>query len=400
MEILTFTTLYPSQIRPQHGIFVETRLRKLTESGAVGARVVAPCPWFPFASPRFGHYSLFARQPREEIRYGLHVDYPRYPQLPKIGMSAAPLALFASVLPVLRRQLRGGRDFDLIDAHYFYPDGVAAVLLGRALGRPVVVTARGSDLNLIAEYAIPQGWIRWSARHADGLVAVSRGLKQRLANLGIAEERVHVLRNGVDPALFRPTDRDAARQALGLTRPTLLAVGNLVRLKSHRMMVEALVGLPAVDLVIVGEGPERAAIEALARQRQVADRVRLLGHVPQDRLPDIYSAADLLLLVSTHEGWPNVLLESMACGTPVIASDVDAIADIVAVPEAGRILTGPTPERLAATAREFLGALPARAATRAYAEGFDWQSTTEGQITLFHKICMHRRGRRYVGHAD
>jgi len=400
LEILTFTTLYPSQIRPQHGIFVETRLRKLTESGAVGARVVAPCPWFPFASPRFGHYSLFARQPREEIRYGLHVDYPRYPQLPKIGMSAAPLALFASVLPVLRRQLRGGRDFDLIDAHYFYPDGVAAVLLGRALGRPVVVTARGSDLNLIAEYAIPQGWIRWSARHADGLVAVSRGLKQRLANLGIAEERVHVLRNGVDPALFRPTDRDAARQALGLTRPTLLAVGNLVRLKSHRMMVEALVGLPAVDLVIVGEGPERAAIEALARERQVADRVRLLGHVPQDRLPDIYSAADLLLLVSTHEGWPNVLLESMACGTPVIASDVDAIADIVAVPEAGRILRGPTPERLAATAREFLGALPARAATRAYAEGFDWQSTTEGQITLFHEICMHRRGRRDVGHAD
>jgi teichuronic acid biosynthesis glycosyltransferase TuaC len=401
LEILTFTTLYPSQIRPQHGIFVETRLRKLTESGAVGARVVAPCPWFPFASPRFGHYSLFARQPREEIRYGLHVDYPRYPQLPKIGMSAAPLALFASVLPVLRRQLRGGRDFDLIDAHYFYPDGVAAVLLGRALGRPVVVTARGSDLNLIAEYAIPQGWIRWSARHADGLVAVSRGLKQRLANLGIAEERVHVLRNGVDPALFRPTDRDAARQALGLTRPTLLAVGNLVRLKSHRTMVEALVGLPAVDLVIVGEGPERAAIEALARERQVADRVRLLGHVPQDRLPDIYSAADLLLLVSTHEGWPNVLLESMACGgTPVIASDVDAIADIVAVPEAGRILQGPTPERLAATAREFLGALPARAATRAYAERFDWQSTTEGQITLFHEICMHRRGRRDVGHAD
>jgi glycosyltransferase involved in cell wall biosynthesis len=90
----------------------------------------------------------------------------------------------------------------------------------------------------------------------------------------------------------------------------------------------------------------------------------------------------------------------MACGTPVIASDVDAIADIVAVPEAGRILRGPTPERLAATAREFLGALPARAATRAYAQGFDWQSTTEGQITLFHKICMHRRGRRYVGHAD
>jgi teichuronic acid biosynthesis glycosyltransferase TuaC len=102
----------------------------------------------------------------------------------------------------------------------------------------------------------------------------------------------------------------------------------------------------------------------------VADRVRLLGHVQQDRLPDIYSAADLLLLVSTHEGWPNVLLKSMACGTPVIASDIDAIADIVAAPEAGCILKEPTAERLAATARESLAALPARAATRAYAEGF------------------------------
>ena len=399
MQILTFTTLYPSQLRPQHGIFVETRLRKLVESGAVGARVVAPCPWFPLTSRWFGRYSLFARQPREEIRYGLHVDHPRYLQLPKIGMSVAPLAIFSALLPVLRRQLQGGRDFDLIDAHYFYPDGVAAVLLGRALGRPVVVTARGSDLNLIAEYAVPRRWIRWSARQADGLVAVSRGLKRRLVALGIVEERVRVLRNGVDLALFRPVDRDAARRALGLTRPALLAVGNLVGLKRHCMMIEALVGLPTVDLLIVGEGPERATIETLARERGVGDRVRLLGHLPQDRLPEIYSAADLLLLVSTHEGWPNVLLESMACGTPVIVSDIDGIADIVAAPEAGRIVQHLTPDRLAMAAREFLAALPARVATRAYAERFDWQSTTEGQITLFREICAQRPGRQGVAHA-
>jgi len=399
LKILTFTTLYPSQVRPQHGIFVETRLRKLVESGAVEASVVAPCPWFPFASRWFGHYSLFALQPRKEIRYGLHIDHPRYLQLPKIGMSVAPLAIFAALLPVLRRQLRGGPDFDLIDAHYFYPDGVAAVLLGHALGRPVVVTARGSDLNVIAEYAAPRRWIRWSARQADGLVAVSSGLKRRLVALGVAEERVNVLRNGVDLAFFRPADRDTARRALGLTRPTLLAVGNLVGLKRHRMMVEALVGLPAVDLVIVGEGPERAAIEALARERRVADRVRLLGHLPQDRLPDIYSAADLLLLVSRHEGWPNVLLESMACGTPVIVSDIDGIADIVAAPEAGRIVQEPTPDRLAIAARDFLAALPARAATRAYAERFDWQSTTEGQIALFREICKQGPRRRGVAHA-
>jgi len=399
LQILTFTTLYPSRVRPQHGIFVEARLRKLVESGVVEARVVAPCPWFPSAARRFGRYSLFSRQPREEIRYGLHVDHPRYPQLPKIGMSVAPLALFSAVLPVLRRQLREGQDFDLIDAHYFYPDGVAAVLLGRALGRPVVVTARGSDLNVIAKYAVPRRWLSWSARQADGLVAVSTGLKRRLVALGIVEGRVRVLRNGVDLAFFQPADHSAARRALGMTRPTLLAVGNLVGLKRHRMMIEALVGLPAVDLVIVGDGPERAAIEALARARRVADRVRLLGHVPQDRLPDVYSAADLLLLVSTHEGWPNVLLESMACGTPVIVSDIDGIADIVAAPEAGRIVQEPTPDRLAMATREFLAALPARAATRAYAERFGWQSTTEGQIALFREICEQRPGRRAVAHA-
>lgn len=390
VQILTFTTLYPSAAAPQHGIFVETRLKKLVETGAVAARVVAPCPWFPFRSGRFGRYAGFARVPAEETRHELQIDHPRYPLLPKIGMSAAPLALFAAILPVLRRQLRNGRDFDLIDAHYFYPDGVAAVLLGRALGRPVVVTARGSDLNIIAQYAIPQRWIRWAARHADGLVAVSAGLKQRLVELGIAAERVRMLRNGVDLTLFRPSDRDAARRFLGFVRPTLLAVGNLVALKRHRLMIEALAQLPGFELVIVGEGPERGAIEALAHKRRVAERVRFLGRLPQDRLPDIYTAADMLLLVSAHEGWPNVLLESMACGTPVVVSNIDGIADIVAAPEAGRILAEATTGELAATVRELVAALPARAATRAYAEQFDWQSTIEGQLALFREICDRR----------
>jgi teichuronic acid biosynthesis glycosyltransferase TuaC len=396
VKILTFTTLYPSASQPQHGIFVETRLRKLVESGAVRARVVAPCPWFPFASPRFGRYADFARIPRQETRHELHIDHPRYPVLPRIGMSGAPFALYSAVLPFLRRQLRDGQEFDLIDAHYFYPDGVAAVLLGRALDRPVVVTARGSDLNLIAQRAVPRRWIRWAARQADGLIAVSNGLKQRLVDLGVGGDRVRVLGNGVDLALFRPHDRDAAQHALGFTRPTLLAVGNLVPLKRHSLIIEALGQLPAVELVIVGEGPERAAIERLARERRVTDRVRLLGRVPQDRLPAIYSAADLLLLVSSHEGWPNVLLESMACGTPVVVSDIPGIADIVGAEEAGRVVADVTPSGLAAVVRELLAAPPTGSATRRYAEQFDWQSTTEGQIALFQTV---RRARSKQVHV-
>src|SRR3954453_15691795 len=280
LQILTFTTLYPSAARPTHGIFVETRLRKLVESGAVSARVVAPCPWFPSTSPIFGAYSAFARTERRETRHRIDIEHPRYPLLTKIGMSSAPLAMAAAILPLLRRQIRDGKDFDLIDAHYFYPDGVAAVLLGRALNRPVVITARGTDLNLIPAYAVPRRWIQWAARHAAGLVTVSAGLKQLLAALGTPCERVRVLRNGVDPIRFRPpADREAARRALGFTRPTLLAVGNLVPLKRHALIVEALADLPGVDLAIAGDGPERPTITALTRRLGVADRVQLLGRL-------------------------------------------------------------------------------------------------------------------------
>ena len=388
MRILTFTTLYPSAARPTHGIFVETRLRKLVESGAVSARVVAPCPWFPLASAKFGAYSAFARTPRTETRYGIDIDHPRYPLLPKVGMSSAPLAIFAAVLPRLRRQVRDGKDFDLIDAHYFYPDGIAAVLLGRALNCPVVITGRGTDLNLISTYAVPRRWIQWAARHAAGLVTVSAGLERRLVELGALPERVSVLRNGVDVALFRPPgDREAARRTLGFRRPTLLAVGNLIPLKRHALIVEALADLPGVDLAIAGDGPERPRIEALVLRLGLDDRVRLLGRMPQESLPGIYGAADILVHPSLREGWPNVLLEAMACGTPVLATNFDGVDEIVGSPEAGCILAEATPTFLAGAIKELLAAPPKREATRRYAEGFDWHATTAGQIELFGRIC-------------
>jgi teichuronic acid biosynthesis glycosyltransferase TuaC len=380
--------LYPSNARPAHGIFVETRLRKLVESGAVSARVVAPCPWFPFTSPKFGAYSAFARTKRSETRHGIDIEHPRYLLLPKIGMSSAPLAIEAAILPLLQRQIRDGNDFDLIDAHYFYPDGVAAVLLGRALNRPVVITARGTDLNLISTFAVPRRWIQWATRHAAGLVTVSAGLKQLLVALGTPPERVRVLRNGVDPVRFRPpADREAARHGLGFRRPTLLAVGNLIPLKRHALIVEALAHLPGVDLAIAGDGPERPHIEALARRLSLADRVRLLGRLPQEDLPGVYGAADILVHPSLREGWPNVLLESMACGTPVAATDFDSVGEIVGAPEAGCIVTEATATGLAAAIAERLAAPTTREATRRYAEGFDWQVTTDGQIELFRDIC-------------
>lgn len=396
MRILTFTTLYPNAVWPQFGIFVETRLRKLVGSGHVSARVVAPCPWFPFTSNRFGKYASFAQIPRFEHRHGLNVDHPRYPLIPKMGMTAAPFLLCAAMLPLLRHQIAHGQDFQAIDAHYMYPDGVAAVMLGLALHRPVAVTCRGSDINAIPENRLARVQIGWAAKRAAALVTVSNGLKERLGALGIPMDRVRVLRNGVDLNLFYPVDRRAVRGRLGLEGRVLVSVGNLVKLKGHDLIISALPDLPSATLLVVGRGPERSSLEALARTLCVADRVRFFESLPQERLRDIYSAADALILASSSEGWPNVLLESMACGTPVIATDLAGVREIIGQSEAARLLAGRTAESIVQAVETLLACATDRAAIRAYAEGFSWDQTTLGQLRMFDEIVRSRSMRNKV----
>lgn len=391
MRILTFTTLYPNAVSPQFGIFVETRLRKLVDSGRLSARVMAPCPWFPFANPRFGKYAAFAQIPRFEERYGLAIDHPRYPLIPKIGMTIAPLLLFAAMLPVLRRQIASGQDFDAIDAHYMYPDGVAAVMLGLAIGRPVAVTCRGSDINAISKYRFPKQQIVWAARRAAAVVAVSEGLRERLRAIGIQVAHVRVLRNGVDLDLFHPVERQIARSHLGLAGRVLVSVGNLVRLKGHELIIKALVDMPSTTLVVVGRGPERSALEGLARKVGVANRVRFLEPLPQEQLRDVYSAADALVLASSMEGWPNVLLESMACGTPVIATDIPGAREIVGGPDVGQLLPERTPKSIAQSVEKLLASPRDGTAIRAYAERFSWDHTTIGQLRMFDEIVRESR---------
>src|SRR4051794_29062678 len=223
VRLLTFTTLFPHAGRPNHGIFVENRLRHLLGTGEASSTVVAPVPWFPSGSARFGDWARHARAERQEVRGGLTVHHPRYALVPRLGMTVAPAALFAAAYPELKRLLRGGLAFDIIDAHYLYPDGVAAVALGRALGKPVVVTARGSDVTQLPQYVAPRTMIRWAMSNAAALISVSSGLKQVMLGLGAPREAVTVLRNGVDLRLFRPANRDRARRELELEGPTLLS---------------------------------------------------------------------------------------------------------------------------------------------------------------------------------
>ncbi len=228
LRILTFSTLYPNAAQPSHGVFVENRIRHLAASGAAQIEVVAPVPVFPLARRFMAEYAEAEKAPPRETRHGLTVRHPRYPLVPKASMLAAPLSLYLASRRSIEAVRRGGFDFDLIDAHYFYPDGIAAVMLGRLFGRPVTITARGTDINLIPDYRLPRRMIQWAARESAGMITVCAALKDGLVELGAQADKVRVLRNGVDLKTFRPVDRAAARATLGLTAPTLLSVGHLI----------------------------------------------------------------------------------------------------------------------------------------------------------------------------
>lgn len=387
LRLLTFSTLYPSATRPNHGVFVENRLRHLVGSGKATSIVVAPVPWFPSTHPRHGDWAHMAATPAEETRHGLRILHPRYPLVPKVGMTLAPFLLYRAIVPVLRRLLAQVGPIDAIDAHYFYPDGVAAVWLGRTFNLPVIVTARGTDISLIPRFRLPRMLIGQVIRESAAMITVSAALKEAVVELGAPESKVTVLRNGVDTNLFHPpADRDVLRARLAFQRPTLVSVGLLVERKGHDRTIEAMVQLPEYDLVIVGEGPERQSLLDLIARHDLSGRVRLLGPRPHSELPDFYGAADASVLSSSREGWANVLLESMACGTPVVASNIWGNPEVVQRIEAGVITDENTPSGIARGVRRLFQEQVPRTATRGYAERFGWEETTQGQIDLFKRI--------------
>ncbi len=387
MKILTFSTLYPNSVTPRHGVFVETRLRHLlSDFQSISAKVVAPVPWFPFRNERFGSYSKFAQIPKSETHNGLDVLHPRYLQLPKIGMNTTPRLLAQACLPVLKKIIADGFDFDLIDAHYYFPDGVAASYLGKLLDKPVVVTARGTDINLIPDFPTPRKMILRAANDIAASITVSQGLKVRMVELGAQPEKIHVLRNGVDANRFQPVDRDKLKRQLGWQEKTLISVGNLVELKGHHLVIDAMRELSEFRLVIIGSGQEEQNLRQRCQAAAVADRVEFISNVPQEKLRNYYGAADALILASSREGWPNVLLESMACSTPVIATKVGGTSEIIKSRDAGILLRDRSPAAIAEGVVDLFSNYPAHMSTRRYAEQFDWYDTSEKQIQLFRTI--------------
>ncbi|WP_374511444.1 glycosyltransferase family 4 protein [Niveibacterium sp.] len=388
IRTLLFSTLYPSAARPTHGVFVETRLRELLKTGKVETRVVAPVPWFPSQAERFGAWARMAATPAFERRDGVEIWHPRYLLPPKVGMTVAPLTLALGARATVARLLREGFDFDLIDAHYYYPDGVAAAMLAGWLKKPFVITARGTDLNLIPAYPLPRRMIQWAAAQAAGSIGVCSALLDVLREMGAADDRLHVMRNGVDLQRFSPRPQAECRARLGLpvNGRLLVSVGHLVERKGHHLVIEALDHLPDVNLVIVGDGEERERLRDAAAKPGRQGRVIFAGAQPNTALADWYSAADALVLASSREGWANVLLESMACGTPVVATRIWGTPEVVASPEAGELVDSRDAAAIAQAVQRLFARLPDRAAVRRYAENFGWEPTSQAQLELFSRI--------------
>jgi teichuronic acid biosynthesis glycosyltransferase TuaC len=387
MKILVLASLYPNGRMPNHGIFVENRLRRLAEAGVAVTEVIASVPWFFSTHERFGEYAKWAAVPAREMRHGIGVSHPRYLMIPKLGFWLQPWLMYRAIRQHLRQVPHAIDNIDLIDAQFYYPDGVAAHWLSRDLGVPFVVTARGTDINLVPRSPLPCRLIRSTGKSAAASITVCTALKDSLAALGVPEPSITVVRNGVDLARFTTGNRAAARACLGLDGTVLLSVGHLIERKGHHLVIKALARLPAATLVIVGGGPERAALEALSVRTGTAERVRFAGELAHAELPLHYRAADALVLASSREGCANVLLEAMACGTPVVATPVWGTPEIVAEPVAGRLSDDRSVDALVRAIGDLLADPPARSATRRYAERFSWQTAVDLQLGVYRKAA-------------
>jgi glycosyltransferase involved in cell wall biosynthesis len=342
MKILTFTSLFPNRMQPILGVFIYQRLSHFARRPGNSVEVVAPVPYFPrwFRWKRWGFY---AEIPGSEKVTGLSVFHPRYPLLPKIAMPLHGLLMFLGCFYWVL-QLKKKIGFVCIDTHFVYPDGFAAILLGKLLRVPVICSARGTDITLYPSFALIRPQIRWTLEQAAGIIAVSNSLKESIVKLGIPAEKIRVVGNGVDVGRFGPMDRGQARRQLGLREndPVLISVASLQVHKGHQFLISALADLrnqfPNLKLYILGEGPFRKELERLITEKNLEGCVYLKGNRPNEELRLWYNSAEVSCLVSAREGWPNVLLESIGCGTPVLATNVGGVSEVITSSELGVIV--------------------------------------------------------------
>jgi glycosyltransferase involved in cell wall biosynthesis len=391
MNVLALSYLFPNRAQPAYGIFVLNRLRAVREFCNI--KVIAPVQWYPLI--KLVRRNLWgAAVPHFDELDGLEVYHPRFAVIPRYLKWFDAISYFWATRSIVRKLRRGAFDFDLIDAHWTYPDIVAAYWVARAAGKKFGVTVRGHEALYQEEHTLRRRMVEHYLRKADFVVALSAELRDRVIGLGVAAERVHVVLNGVDLGNFHFLDKAECRARLGLPVDAriVISVGRLTEGKGHQDLIRAVAELAAerpVRLYIIGgvnpEDDFRSVLESLIAELGLRE-VYLLDRIAHDQLACWYAAADVFCLASKREGCPNVVLEALACGTPVVATDVGAIAEVV-VPGKNGVLVGPGRDgSLADALRTALGHSWDRSSIAAGMTRWGWTRCGEQVFELYRSV--------------
>ena len=399
-RLVVYSSLFPSAVQPNAGVFIRERMFRVAQR--LPLIVVSPKPWFPGQGLIRRLRPHYRPMPGKwEIQDGITVLFPRFLALPGVLRGLDSLFMALGSYLTLRRLKREG--YNLIDAHFAYPDGHAAVRLGRWLGLPVTVTLRGTEVPH-SQNATLRPKLQAVLRLADRVIAVSDSLRRLAMELGMPADKGMVVGNGVDTDKFQPVDRMTARARFGLPTQAkvLVTVGALVERKGfHRVlacMPELLQRHPDLHYLMVGgaspEGDMQAALRVQALRLGLIDRAHFLGPVRPEDLKWPLSAADVFVLATRNEGWANVILEAMASGLPVVATDVGGNREVVARDDLGRIVPYGDQSALTRALDEALTRDWDREAIRAYARENDWSERVERLLALFGELAegAERRG--------
>lgn len=383
LRVLTLATLFPDITRARLGPFVERQTLGLAAHPDVELQVVAPIGLPPFPLSLHAHYCRLSGVPEAEDWKGLRVHRPRFVHLPGTKGRFDAGAMTRRLMPLLT-EIRRTFPFDIIDAEFFFPDGPAAIALGAHFEVPVSIKARGADIHCWGHNQATAHQVRAAGQSADGLLAVSEALKADMVRIGMPGERITVHYTGVDLDRFTVQDRASAKANRGVSGPLITSVGALIPRKGQSLVIDALPHLPDAQLVLIGEGEDRARLSQQAETLGVADRVTFTGNLRHEEIAAWLSAANVMALPSASEGLANAWVEALACGTPIVITNAGGAREVLADGSAGRIVDR-TAEGVLAGLQGVLATPPSRAACRQIAERFTWGRNTEA---LFRHLSL------------
>lgn len=392
-RLIVFSSLYPSRVRPNAGVFIRERMSKVARHCPLV--VISPVPWFPLQSLIQCFKPGYRPQPDiYEDQDGISVYFPRFLSIPGIGRSWDGFFMAVCSLVICYR-LKKRFAFNLIDAHFAYPDGYAATLLGKWFKVPVTITLRGTEVPLSKIPSRSQRLLK-ALNDAARVFSVSDSIKRHVVNLGADAEKIRVVGNGIDIAKFFPVDKKQARQHWQIPEEAqvLISVGGLVDRKGFHRVIEILPALiekyPRLLYLIVGgaspEGNIRSRLEQQVETLNLGQHVRFLGAMPAEQLHGPLSAADIFVLATANEGWANVFLEAMACGLPVISTDVGGNREVVADETLGTIVPFGDADALLLALENALQRQWDRQAIINYAADNSWDKRVDILLAEFKKL--------------